>query len=614
MIFMTSLIDDFPNPEQCAIIRSVLCRENRLTVVRACPGSGKTRLFSKILNDIVSTWTAKRAGVAALSFTNVAHEAITENLGEQLSYPHYIGTLDSFMLRYIVKPFGHVAGLTLDGPRLIPSPIDEIIENPKVKIGPNQEDRRSIFKMRFVDEGENGPNMAIKNELSHRYERINNKYVYAILTKKKKEWAKNGRITHSDCQYLSSKILKDKDYSDSILKIIVRRFPVILIDEFQDTGWFLGSAIVQMLRCSHVSGLVVGDPDQAIFEFGGAKPTLFENVEKLPGTKTYPLTRTQRCPKRIAAVASELSDSRSSILARDDAKEGRAIMLVHGMEKIRLDDLIAKEIGNLAQGSDSRAILARRGSTVKKLTGLETTEEFKGRSRYCRQIDRAVLELRDGNSQHASRIISRILGDLVIGEETPNAKILWDNNIDIKNWRLAIYKVIKAAATSDTEDETWNAWRSRVKNSVRIAAQDIGWVEDKAKLGAKFRMSEKDGELKRSLKIKIDKNICYGENEIITTIHQVKGEGFDFVVLFIPKPHARISPCPSLEWWNPSTREERRVAFVATSRTKNIFVLCIHLETYDALKTKCPQFVELFELKNLSGKVIPNQSSLSSFL
>ena len=322
MIFMTPPIDDFPNPEQSAIIRSVLRQENRVTIVRACPGSGKTRLFADILNEIVSTWPAKRAGVAALSFTNVAQEEITKNLGEPLSYPHFVGTLDSFMLRYVVKPFGHLAGLSRKGPRLIPSPLDEIIENPKVRIGQNPEDRRSIFRMRFVDGSENDPNMVIRNEVSHKYNEIDSIYIGGVLKKKNEEWKRNGRITHSDCQYLSSKILKNTAYSNSISKLIVRRFPVILIDEFQDTGWFFGKALMELLRCSRVSGLVVGDPDQAIFEFNGAKPTLFDDVEELPGTKTYPLTRTQRCPKRVAAVVSELSDSGASTLARDDAEDG----------------------------------------------------------------------------------------------------------------------------------------------------------------------------------------------------------------------------------------------------------------------------------------------------
>lgn len=183
---MSSSIDDFPNPEQEAIIRSVLCGENRITIVRACPGSGKTKLFAEILNNIISTWTENIGGVAALSFTNVAQEEITKKLGEQLQYPHFVGTLDSFMLRYVVRPFGHLVGLNKEGPRLIPSPLDEIIENPKVRYGEKPENTGSIFRMRFVDGSENSPNMVIKDDVSNKYINIEDRYVRTVLMKKEK--------------------------------------------------------------------------------------------------------------------------------------------------------------------------------------------------------------------------------------------------------------------------------------------------------------------------------------------------------------------------------------------------------------------------------------------
>lgn len=615
---MNSLEEDFPNFEQSAIIDSVLNKKNRITIVRACPGSGKTRLFDEILRKIETNWPARGSGIAALSFTNVAQEEITKSLGQTLSYPHFVGTLDSFMFRYVVRPFGHLAGLNKKGPRLIPSPIDEIIENPKTRVGPKPGDEESIFRIRFVDGSEDSPNLVIKDRFSGSYSKIENKYSRKILNKKQEEWSHNGRITHSDCQYLSSEILNDRVYGGAVSSIIVRRFPVILIDEFQDTGWFLGRALAELLCNPSVSGLIVGDPDQAIFEFSGARPTLFDDVENLYGAKTYPLTRTQRCSKRIASVVSALSDSRAPTVARDDAEEGRVIMIVHGLERVKFDDSIAEEIHKVLKENESLAIIARRGSTVKKLIGFENTDGFAGSCRYGEQVYQAVQQLFEGKSANASRIVSKVMGDFVLGEETPSVEYLRKNNIDIRKWRASIHTVIKAAITG-SDGETWNEWLLRIKENVGIAAKEIGWIEDRKRLSSKFHVSQKKGNAKRNLIKNYCSNPGYGDRTKITTIHQVKGEGFDCVVLFVPKPHASNSPCPSKEWWSEPPCEERRVAFVAISRAKKTFILCIHKESYTELARNVPEFVGLFELINLANtgpakKKNPNQSNLLHFL
>ena len=67
-------------------------------VIRAGPGSGKTRVFVEALRRQLEGWTSMRSGIAALSFTNVAHEVVTERLGGAPPAPHFIGTIDSFLL------------------------------------------------------------------------------------------------------------------------------------------------------------------------------------------------------------------------------------------------------------------------------------------------------------------------------------------------------------------------------------------------------------------------------------------------------------------------------------------------------------------------------------
>ena len=81
-------------------------------VLLACPGSGKTFVVSQKLMHYIRGWSRPHQGVAVLSFTNIASEEIQKQAHEmafdgfQIDYPHYVGTLDSFINSFIFLRFG----------------------------------------------------------------------------------------------------------------------------------------------------------------------------------------------------------------------------------------------------------------------------------------------------------------------------------------------------------------------------------------------------------------------------------------------------------------------------------------------------------------------------
>ena len=88
--------------------RRAIVSDARLTLVRACPGSGKTRAFAARFAWEVATAQDRRAGVAAISFTNVAQEEVRRRVRAlQIAdgYPHLVGTIDAFLLRFVVRRF-----------------------------------------------------------------------------------------------------------------------------------------------------------------------------------------------------------------------------------------------------------------------------------------------------------------------------------------------------------------------------------------------------------------------------------------------------------------------------------------------------------------------------
>ena len=98
---LTKEQQDFLNTEG----RIVLC---------AVPGSGKTFIVAKKLISYLKEWKYLHRGVAALSFTNVASDEIKRQITDssqktsEMGYPHFVGTLDSFINNFILLRFGYL--------------------------------------------------------------------------------------------------------------------------------------------------------------------------------------------------------------------------------------------------------------------------------------------------------------------------------------------------------------------------------------------------------------------------------------------------------------------------------------------------------------------------
>jgi superfamily I DNA/RNA helicase len=95
-------------------LRYVVSPNTKNVFLKACPGSGKTEVVALKAAFEFRNWNKKNKGVAILAFTNNATDVISERVREyagieKTSYPHFVGTIDSWLHRYIAHPFGHLA-------------------------------------------------------------------------------------------------------------------------------------------------------------------------------------------------------------------------------------------------------------------------------------------------------------------------------------------------------------------------------------------------------------------------------------------------------------------------------------------------------------------------
>ena len=80
------------------------------TDVAACPGSGKTTVLLAKLKLLADRMPLENgAGICVLSHTNVAVDEIKKQLSDYadrlLGYPNYIGTIQSFVDRFVTMPY-----------------------------------------------------------------------------------------------------------------------------------------------------------------------------------------------------------------------------------------------------------------------------------------------------------------------------------------------------------------------------------------------------------------------------------------------------------------------------------------------------------------------------
>ena len=247
-------------------------------VVRACPGSGKTFSVAARLANKIQHWKKPNQGLAAISFTNVAWQEIENKLvhsfllPHSLGYPHFLGTIDSFINNYIFLPYGHLVMGCSKRPTLVGAPHSTWT----VKKYDNDYDQ--YFSIVSYGIGDQLIHPEIPNIFFFNYKQIyktdgtESKHAENLRKSKHSYW-KLGYANQHDANYFAMKILEQYP---QIARAVICRFPELILDEAQDTN-DVQMRILDLLILQGLNEIMlVGDPDQAIFEWNKAKPQLFK--------------------------------------------------------------------------------------------------------------------------------------------------------------------------------------------------------------------------------------------------------------------------------------------------------------------------------------------------
>lgn len=238
--------------------------------VQACPGSGKTTLIATKLILLAKKWPLMHQGVCVLSHTNVAKDEIVSRLKRSntpesqrlLSYPHFIGTIQEFVGKFVAFPLVRSSGTsinTVDTDACI-----DLIRS-----------RLQYGTLAYIDKKSQHSNVLYDFDADY----TNGKFLinvptfpnssksesYRDLRSVRLSLMKEGYFFYRDVFALASMALAE----NSALRYALRqRFQCVFLDEMQDTQKFQDELLQEIFPLDDSSCIIqrFGDPDQAIFQ------------------------------------------------------------------------------------------------------------------------------------------------------------------------------------------------------------------------------------------------------------------------------------------------------------------------------------------------------------
>lgn len=562
-------------------------------MVRAAPGSGKTWMVAEAIRAELGSWEPGRGGIAALSFTRVGGGEIRRALGHAMPHPHFVGTIDAFLFRYVVRPHIRAVDASAKTPELIP--VDWRPEEiwTATKFGGS----RGINPYACVWVGRDAagqPTLAhvVKNRVATPLTADEFKAVHRF----KGDLLRNhGRITLSDSALYASHILRHGTIGPIVRAEIARRFPLVVVDELQDTGVFLAESLKALLKQPEARALLVGDPDQAIYEFNGAAPAMFDAFAALPGAEVLELRTTRRCPASATAVAAHLKRSGGEMFPAE-GRSGQALLVRYA--SMVTDVAAIAAACRRARPRDVIKVIARSNTTVNALTGRASGEVPTLWCAPATMLHRAVRHFRAARSVPALAFARAVLERVALAGEAFTADKLRDKGIEpaaLRDASLALLMDANALPTLGTTLEWHQAARElAVDHAARFCAAHGLTVPE-----APPKPQKRDGHhAPVSESLRGAGAVAAFAGVPVVTVHGVKGETHDVTIFVSPSTTGKggTKKCPTSLWWPAAGAddEERRVAYVAMTRTRSDLIVCVDDAAYKRLAAAQPAFLEGF--------------------
>lgn len=513
--------------------------------LQACPGSGKTTALA----GRVAWLRGQGAKVALISFTNVGADEIAKKIqashGLKLSGDSYIGTIHSFLQKYVLTPFAH----KLTG------------SDSAVRIDPREVERRDPSNCKtedytFTNDGKIRPNNP-KNTVESN--------IAEIVLSAKLEAAKFGVVSANDAVYWSARVLRE---IPGVAQALAERFDEIVVDEAQDTTEMQLDCLDLIMLAGLKSMVLVGDYDQSIYGFNGARRDLCASMASEWDLREETLTENYRSSQEICNASGRLRGETPADTAVGPFKDfgvapqiflyspGKEDMISSiFMEMTELYGIEPKNSTILAPSNHLAAVI--RGQRLDILP------------KDIKILVDAKLS-KDGITIDGYKSIERLFSRLAFGRESATQMM---DPLEIRN------KVVKLLSMLPVPTGDLRLWASDAIHLTDILVSELT-QNPSSKLGVEIDASA----------LNLGSAESFGQVGVtrVSTIHGVKGESIDAVALILQPQSERQrefgyhGPAGILanRLAKPSTAdldtdEWRRVTYVAMTRARKLLAIGI---------------------------------------
>ena len=349
------------------------------TDVAACPGSGKTTVLLAKLKLLADRMPLENgAGICVLSHTNVAVNEIKNRLSDYadrlLSYPNYIGTIQSFIDRFVTMPYlRNISGQNVQV-------VDSLTFAQQVLSKMQHDAKYSALDYVTKNNFETGKQFS---------ERINHTQALYIrddgalcIGRQQKPLAGAGKASAEQYKKLLVELLENEGmirYQDAYVyastaigelpaeyaDLFSSRFQYVFIDEYQDCNNLQRQAIDKIFDPQKCAVFKIGDSDQAIYN--SAEDT---TPDWMPQPDFLPIITSCRFNQEIANVICKLKKGEKNIVTLAGGTGVKPVLLVFSPKNID------RVIGGFISALDRHELYDNNG--IYKAIGAVKREDLSG--------------------------------------------------------------------------------------------------------------------------------------------------------------------------------------------------------------------------------------------
>ncbi len=628
-------------------------------LVIAGAGSGKTRVLTHRIAHLIKEHKIDPFSILALTFTNKAANEMKNRIESIVGTDArslWMGTFHSIFAR-ILRAEGHKIGYpsnyviydTQDSKSLIKSIVKELTLDPKIYKENYVYNRISNAKNKLISYSEYVNNALIQEEDALSL-RPNIGEIYKIYVKR---CFKSQAMDFDDLLFNTNVLFSDHI---DVLNKYQQIFKHVLIDEFQDTN-YCQYLITKKLASVHRNICVVGDDAQSIYAFRGAEiKNILKFEDDFDDLKVVKLEQNYRSTKNIVNAANSIIEKNQSKISKDIWTENEAGELI-SVKKAFSDNEEGRMISNLIFEEKNRKQLTNSNFAVLYRTNSQSRsiEEalrrigvkykvFGGVSFYQRKEVKDLLAylrfvVNHNDEQSFRRIINypkRGIGlisiDKIILTSNEENKSLWEILKNASNYfNQRVLKSLIPFVDMIRSFEIFNNNNDAYVSASHIASTSgllANLYNDKSIEG--ISRFENIQELLNSIKEFVDNpenssfNIDKFLQEIslmtdqdydddsneeyisLMTIHMAKG--LEFPVVFVVGVEEDLFPSQMMITTREDLEEERRLFYVAITRSMNKLYLTYSNTRYRYGMLKDCQMSRF--IKEINPLYLENESNL----